>query len=211
MSGMEYTAFALRLTTIMVPVAVYFLLLGLLNSRRHPQVLTGRRDFLLLSAALGPVAILPALHFVGVSVLTVGAAAALATAAVLLLAPRGNTWVIYNVSSASARSAVARALDAMGGGEEDAEGFCLAQGSARIYLSSFPLLRNVTLRLEGGEKQLAARFESCMVQSLARMQVETSPMAAGLLLVAMAMIVAPLAVVAPRAAEIVRILTDLLP
>ena len=36
---------SMRIVTVVMPVAVYFLILGLLNSRRHPQLLTGRRDF----------------------------------------------------------------------------------------------------------------------------------------------------------------------
>jgi len=54
---------SLRVAAVVVPVAVYFLVLGLLNSRRHPQLLRARRDFLLLIAALCPLFVLPVLEW----------------------------------------------------------------------------------------------------------------------------------------------------
>ena len=44
----EQTALFLRLVTVLIPMGMYFLLLGLLNSHQHPQLLSGRRDFTLL-------------------------------------------------------------------------------------------------------------------------------------------------------------------
>ena len=49
-----------RVATVVVPVAVYFLILGLLNSRRRPQMLSGRLDFALMITALSPLFLVPA-------------------------------------------------------------------------------------------------------------------------------------------------------
>ncbi|MEI7838116.1 MAG: hypothetical protein WCK05_17070, partial [Planctomycetota bacterium] len=62
----EQTALFLRLVTILIPLGVYFLLLGVLNSRRHPQLLSGRRDFTLLLAAFSPMLLLPVLSALAV-------------------------------------------------------------------------------------------------------------------------------------------------
>jgi hypothetical protein len=200
---------SMRIVTVVVPVALYFLLLGLLNSRRRPQLLTGRQDFVLLVAALGPLFALPAVEVWGLPALV--AAAAAAAAAVVLLAPRGASWVIYNLPAARARDAVAEALDrAQLPARPVADGFDLAAGP-RVRLRRFSLLRNVSIRLTGAGREAAGRFEAALADVLGGVRVETSPMAVSLLLVATAMLVAPLALVAHRAGELVRLLTHLIP
>jgi hypothetical protein len=82
---------------------------------------------------------------------------------------------------------------------------------AVVDMSSFPVLRNVSLRLRGGDESLWRGFEEHLTSQLHEMESEPSPMAVSLLLVATAMIVAPLVFMIHQAPEIVRILTDLLP
>jgi len=212
MLGSEYIDIWARVTAVVVPVAVYFLLLGLLNSRRHPQLLTGRRDFALLVVALGPLFVLPALAALGPSLGSAALVVAAMATAVLLLAPGRGSWVVYNVPSAQGREAVARALGRLGlPAEPFAGGFRLGENGPVVQISDFPLLRNVTVRLRGGGPELARRFESALGGVLAEVHAETSPMAVSLLLVATAMLVTPLGMVAHRAGEIVRLLTGLLP
>ena len=106
--------FAIDLATVVVPVSLYFLILGLLNSRRHPQVLPGRLDFALLIGALSPLFAVPVLRMVGFSAFSVLAAVGAVACAILVLAPRGQTWVVYNASASEARRAVESALSALG-------------------------------------------------------------------------------------------------
>ena len=111
-----------------------------------------------------------------------------------------------------ARRHVARALTALGlDFAAGTDSFSVAGDQARIHLSGFPLLRNVSIRMEGGDKDLANRFHAVLSRRMARTPAEPTPMAVSLLLVATAMLVAPLALMAQRVPEIVRILTDLLP
>jgi len=211
MLSSEYLSMSLRTATVVVPVAVYFLILGLLNSRRRPQLLTGRADFAILVAALSPLFVLPALNYVGISLLTVSAAAAVLTAVILLLLPRGMVWVIYNISPQQARGAVERALRSIGIDSVRSEkGLQLGGGGGFVTISDFPLLRNVTIRLRGCGEEMAGRFAAALPQTLAPVRAETSPTAVALLLVATAMIVAPLAMMVHRVPEIVRLLNDLL-
>ena len=79
---------SLRVATMVVPVAIYFLVLGLLNSRSHPQLLTGRCDFSLLILALSPVFVLPVLNYFGATLLTVPLGIAAVFGCVVLLGPR---------------------------------------------------------------------------------------------------------------------------
>lgn len=211
MLGSENLSISVRIATVVVPVAVYFLILGLLNSRKHPQLISGRLDFALLIAVLSPLFVLPALNYVGISLWSVLAAVAAVAGGIMLVAPRGPTWVIYNMPAAHARQAIADALGALGLGCTPVEGdLHLADQRAVVHISSFTLLRNVSIRLRGGSEQLARRFEAALSQRLASVHAETTPTAIGLLLVATAMMVAPLTLMAHRVPEIVRILTDLL-
>lgn len=210
MLGTEYLSLPLRIATVAVPVAVYFLILGLLNSRKSPQLLTGRQDFCLLIIALSPLVLLPALNYLGFSLATgLGAVVGLA-GLIALLAPRGRTWVIYNLDLQLAPDLIARSLDAAGVDyRPTARGFDLGEGVG-LEVTALPILRNVSIRLTGGGRDVADRFEQALEKRLARLDAHASPMAVSLLLVATAMLVAPLALMAQRAPEIVRVLTDLL-
>ena len=201
---------SLRIAAVTAPVAIYFLVLGLLNSRRTPQVLTGRQDFILMIAALLPAILLPGLEWAGLSLgWSVGVTAVL-VAAIALVAPRGPNWVVYNLPLDQARDAVAETLRAMDlSFTRTEEGFSIDQPAAKVRLGGFALLRNVSIRLEG-DHDLARRFETQFARTLGASSAQTTPMAMALLLVATGMLVTPLALLAHRVPEIVRILTDLL-
>lgn len=202
----------LRIATVVVPVAIYFLVLGLLNSRRHPQLLTGREDFALLIIALSPIFALPIVGLVGLSLGSVAATIAVIVGAVLFLAPRGRRWVVYNLPPAEARQAVSKALGVLDvdfASEGDA--FEVCDTGATVRLSYFPLFRNVCLRVDGGDEKFASGFARALSDVLSAVGTETSPGALALLLTATAMLVAPLALMAHRVPELVRLLTDLLP
>ena len=211
MMGSEHLGLSLRIAAVVVPVAVYFLVLGLLNSRRHPQLLSGRLDFALLIAALSPLFVLPALGLAGITPASVFAAVAALALAVVLLAPRGRAWVIYNMPANEAREAIASALRSMGVAfKPAADVFHLMPDGATVHVGGFPLLRNVSVRLRGGSGRLTCQFQRALAANLGSVNAQTSPMAAGLLLVATGMIVAPLAFMVERVPEIVRLLTDIL-
>lgn len=206
----EHLSFAAQFAIVVVPVALYFLVLGLLNTRRSPQMLSGRQDFLLLLTALSPLLVLPALGLTGVRAESLLLVAGGLAGATVFLAPRGRHWVIYNLSLGEARRLLTDALaDAGLSGCSVSGGFEL-EGGGSVELTGFPLLRNVTIRLrcpagrgEAIERALAAR--------VGRVEAETNPLAVGMLLVATGMMVIPLALVADRVPELVRIVTDLLP
>jgi hypothetical protein len=207
----QHIAMGTRIATVVMPLGVYFLVLGLLNSRRSPQLLTGRRDFALLTAAFSPLFVIPLIEVLGLSPLSALLATGAVVGGTLLLGPRGNTWVVYNLPVGRASSAVADALTACGRDALPTDGgFAFGDAGESVRVAGFPLLRNVSIRLLSTDAALARTFEAELACRLERIRTESSPMAASMLLVATAMLVVPLTIAAHRAGEIVRILTDLL-
>jgi hypothetical protein len=210
MGSGQQLQFALRIATAVVPVAVYFLVLGLLNSRRHPQMLSARLDFGLLWTAMSPLFVVPALHVVGVSVASVLLAAIAIAAGAVSLAPRGHRWVVYNATPSQAHDAVAWALQAIHPGVRRVGGTLTApDGEFVVEVTEFPILRNVSICFRGPE-DLSKRFAEALGGTLTGMSAETAPSTVALLLVATGMLVAPLAMMANQAGQIARLLTGLL-
>ena len=207
--GIEQINVSLRIATVVAPIALYFFLLGYLNTRNRPQLLTGRQDFALLTIALSPLAISPLLHYLDGGALTLLTIATLVVLAILVFSPRGRTCVIYNLTCEQARSTIVETLARMGHSASiTPNGVDLKDGKI-VEVTTFPFLRNVTLRLLGGEDAFWMDFENRLHDRLRRVTTEPRPMAVSLLLVATAMIVAPLVLVVEHVPEIVRILTDM--
>jgi hypothetical protein len=208
---MELIDATFRVTTVVVPVALYFLLLGLLNTRRCPQLLSGRQDFALLTVALSPLVLQPAVTVFGGGAYPAIIAACAIAVAMWLFAPRGHQWVIYNLSQADARQLILAALDEVGLEARTECGHVVIDDTRRVELSNFPALRNVSLRCVGGDAETWNAFAHALHQRLTRREVEPRPMAVAFLLVATAMIIVPMVMVVHQGPEIVRMLTDLLP
>jgi hypothetical protein len=213
MLGSEQLATALRFGTVVVPLAMYFFVLGYLNTRSRPQCLTGRQDSALLVITLSPLALLPLVQFLGGGLLGLAVAAGLLGGAIWLLAPKTSSWVIYNLSPSQGRDLLLTICRQIDPAAElaDHHTLRLPGRKATLDLSVFPVLRNLTVRLDAGDQTIAAELDSRLAARLGTIQTEPVPMAVTLLLLATAMLVAPLAVIAPHSQEIVRILTDLLP
>lgn len=205
-----YENMMLQITLAAVPVALYFLVLGLLNSRQHPQLLSGRMDFTLLIMALAPLVVFPLLSHFGASLPTSAGVMIVLSALVLALSPQ-RTWVIYNIPGRDSVGILSKALSLLNL-EHEISGNCIDIPSrgVRLEVGSFAPLRNVTVRLKGGDEQIAQDIGLSIANVLSGIRVPTSNMAMSLLLVATAMMVAPLAMVAHRVPEIVRIIGDLL-
>jgi len=203
-------SFGVRITAVVVPVAVYFLVLGLLNSRRHPQLLSGRQDFSLLMSALGPIFVLLVVNYTGVSLWSVLGSTAAVAAAVALLAPRRRCWVIYNMPSDEAVDMITKVLRTAGLDPRRIGAGLRIRDDAFIEVGGFGFLRNVSVRLHGGDEDLAGRIGTGLSKHLKSVSAETSPAATAMLLVATAMLVLPLTFAAQHVPEMVRILTDLI-
>ena len=212
MIGSEQLSLTVQVAAVLGPVAAYFLLLGLLNSQPRPQLLSGRTDFILLNAAFFPLLSLPLLSLLGVSAWTVLGVVGAILAVAVVLAPRGvGNWVVYNISLPEALRAAERALMAMGQPfRRQGRKLLLAGSDVTLRLESLGLLRNVTVSAEGQcPDALARQFRTRLDTELGRIRTIPGPMAVTFLLLATAMLVAPLGLFADRAGEMVRIITDL--
>ncbi|GEM_PF-1061468 len=201
----------LQIAAVVAPVSLYFMVLGLLNTRSRPQMLPGRLDLAMLVAALSPLVVCPLMSWAGQSYLAMAAAVAGGVVAIWLLSPARASWVIYNITPVEAVDAVAKALERgdLPFKRRQGEQIFLLPGG-QVELGSFPLLRNVTIRMTGCDWRTVHIFEQALAGRIELLSAQTTPMAMAMLLVATTMLVAPLAMVAPRAVEIVRILTGLL-
>ncbi|MBC8373010.1 MAG: hypothetical protein ISS69_09320 [Phycisphaerae bacterium] len=207
--GSEYFGASVRVATVIVPVAGYFFILGLLNTRRRPQILTGRLDFSLLMLALCPGFVLPMLERFGLTPAGTVAAMGVLAAGVWMFGPGGRRWVVYNLSPGQADRVLRGAMDALGWQYRvTADGYCVEEHDVSLRVNCFWILHNVSVHLTGGSGELCRNFARELGAAVARTSARTQAMAVAMLLVAMGMLVAPLAMVAHRVPEIVRLLVD---
>ena len=203
--------YSIKLIMILAPIALYFLMLGLLNTRKCPQLLTGRQDFALLSVALSPIALGLAVQYLGVSTWVLLATASLIAVAIALLAPKTGNFVIYNLPMLQGRKILINELQKMGYSVSQTANYLdINSGQGRIEISNFPLLRNISFKLTGLNRAAWEKFESRLEKKISSIEAEPSPAAVSLLLTATAMIVAPAALLIQNTPEIVRLLSDLI-
>jgi len=102
------------------------------------------------------------------------------------------------------------ALEAMGWRYKPVGGgYRVTDLDVTVRVGGFSMLRNVSVRLAGGSKVLARKFAGQLARTLGRTEAQTHPMAVAMLLVATVMMVAPLALMARRVPELVRLLADI--
>ncbi|MEN6458667.1 MAG: hypothetical protein ABFC63_07025 [Thermoguttaceae bacterium] len=161
------------------PVAVYLLLLGMVNLRRRPVMMSGVRDAALLAVALsglvtvGPLRLLfpmeAAVRYSAYLWLVLLAPYAMCVVLwLLMLRPR---LVLYNMSADKLRPVLAEVA-----GQLDATarwaGDCLTLPAlgVQLYIESFASLGTVSLCSAGGNQNYAGwrRLESSLRSSLAR-------------------------------------------
>jgi len=147
----EYSDELLQVLLTVVPVAMYFLMLGLVNSQRRPYFVSGRRDFLILALVFSPVLIRPLWWLAAASWPIFAVVMMLGAALFWLVLPKESTsWVIYNVSNHQFHRVLERALRGLGvqwRWRHDRIEF--EDSSLEIAVSGFALLRNVTVYLKG--------------------------------------------------------------
>jgi len=141
----------LMLVGNVLPLSIYFLVLGLVNSHSRPYLTTSRADFIALTCALAPVLLWPVPAFArgGMIWLLVAGLAVAGALFVHLLLSMGHGLVIYNISEARAARLLEESLRALGlDGRWVDRTWESSEGDLRIHLRRFALLRNVTLHID---------------------------------------------------------------
>lgn len=185
----------LRLTIALLPIAMYGVLIGILNARRRPFVTTGGCDLATLGAALtGMVLIGPAELFRPEAAspefgrfywLFLLVAYWLAVwLAVLLLRPRLS---VYNISRAELRPVLAEAareVDAQARWAGDS--LALPTLGVQLHLECFEAMRHVSLASSGSAQDLDGwrRLSAAVYDKLEDLPVRPNPRSAGIFLLA---------------------------
>ena len=150
MDAPEQVVFLLQVIVNLAPIAVYVLVLGLVNSQAHPVLVNARSDFQILTLVFVPLLVWPMPFLVQTGlwwVLVVGVVV-VASGFRHLLPPRASGWVLYNVSEADGLAFVRDAIQARGWTTRRAgRSIDIPTAGIRLELASFGLLRNVTLRV----------------------------------------------------------------
>jgi hypothetical protein len=148
MDSQEQAIFLLKVMINIAPIAVYFLVLGLLNSQAQPRIVSGQRDFVVLTLVFVPMLVWPVPFLVANGfwwLLLIGLAAA-AGGFAALLPRRLSSWVMYNLSEQRCRRHLENALHRLQVDYELADGsYLISSHGLEIHISSFSVLRNVTL------------------------------------------------------------------
>jgi len=201
---------SMRVTLVVVPVALYFLVLGLFNSRQHPYMVRAQIDFALLAGAISPLLVIPVAGYFQWSPWAVVVIVGLLAAVGRLMAPRGHRWVIYNISRDRAMRLASRAMEDIASVHSRGDTLCSDGNDVRCRIRPLPLFRSVGVQLQAPRDVDAAAFERRMAELAHRVPAQTSPAVVSMLLVAMAMLVVPASLVARHTGQLVRILSDLL-
>jgi len=154
--------FVLKILLALGPLALYFLILGLVNSQARPCLVSTRTDFILLVLAFMPVIAIPVCLLAGRGLYAWASAAVFGVVVffVALMPRQSRRWVIYNCSPAQCRRLLLRACRRngwqAGWGEDDL--LKVDPVGLQVCVSSLPLLRSVTLHIQetGPEQQAAA-------------------------------------------------------
>jgi hypothetical protein len=168
------------------PVAVYLVVLGLVNLTPHPVVTTGGRDWLALGTAIGGFVVagpmelfLPetAAAYWGsfVWLLLIASYALLLVLIAMLLRPR---LVIYNVTVEQLRPALAEVAARLDPEVRWAgDSLTLPQVELRLHIEAAPLVKNVQLVAAGPGQNLAAwrQLETELATSLRQLPGQPNP------------------------------------
>lgn len=199
------------LTQIVLPVATYFLILGVLNTRKRPQMLTGLEDTVALCGAMSMFFWPVAIAWLGGQVFWGIILVAVLVSIGVFMTYRPRSWVIYNLPADQARQIVLDVLTDLGWAFEDTGSeIRLAHGES-ISFDGFAILRNVTIRLHGAPDSHGKVFASALSAKLGTIPAERSIPASVMLAVALAALVVLAGVLAPHGPEIVRQITEFLP
>ena len=202
---------SLSLAQVIAPVATYFLILGLLNSRPRPQMLTGLEDALVLWGAMSMFFWPTLTAWLGMKLFVSILAASGVLLGMLFLTCRAKSWVVYNLPAEDARQIVRQVLaDLQWSSRESKRDFRLPGGQC-ISFDGFALMRNVTIRLHGASADERQLFSRELAQRLSRTPAEVAVAASAMVMVAAGMLAVMATVMAPHAPEIARQVAEFLP
>ena len=189
----------LRLLVNLGPLALYFVVLGLVNSQRHPRLISARADFITLTVAFLPVLVWPVPFLVSQGWwLWLGGGLVCAIAMFRFLLPQVNAgWVVYHITREDAIGSLRRAVRRLGwNGTWTDDDVTLPAAGLALQWTAFPWLGSVSIhvrpldnkRIERDADRLRVELE----REFQRHALLPSPIGACLVLVGVALWILPL-------------------
>ncbi|TWT89047.1 hypothetical protein Mal64_25390 [Pseudobythopirellula maris] len=185
----------LRFAIAAVPLAAYLLLVGLVNMRRRPMLVTGANDLAALGAAASGLAFVGPIELFRPAAATEALGDAIwvtllvlywlwVSLGVMLARPR---LVVYNATSDELRPAVAEAVAQLDPTARWAgDSLVMPNLGIRLHLDGFDLMSNTSLVSSGGKQSLEgwAKLGKAMRRSLRSIETTPNPRSGGFLLAA---------------------------
>lgn len=188
-----------RMCVAFGPLAMYLLLLGLINLARRPFLVSGARDLAALGIGasglmiVGPIELLmpqqamrgltPYVWLVLLSMYGLSL-----TLVILLSRPR---LTIYNISPTAFRPVLAQAIDSLDpDGRWAGSSLVLPRLEIELHVESSSTMRNVSLVANGDDENLAGwrRLEAVLAAHLKPQEVRPNPWGVGLVMASLAMV-----------------------
>jgi hypothetical protein len=202
----------LKVILTIAPMAGYFLILGVVNSQACPRLVSGRRDFLVLTGTFLPIIFWP-LAAVADSFGWLMVAAILVLSGMLLrtmLPHPWKHWVVYNADASLASTALRQALDRLGW-EYEQEGeatYSLPRRQMKIEVAGVGLLNAVNLYIRTEAKDPAQAEVATLVEavsgSLGRYELLPSPAGLFLVLIGAGLMIVPMYMMTHHMRDIVQ-------
>lgn len=205
----------LMLVGNILPVAVYFLVLGLINSHAHPYLISSRSDFLALTSVMLPVLLWPVPDFVRGRMYGPLIAGLLLAAVVFyyMLPARDAGFVVYNISRSRCLKLLRQAIQSLGlSGRWQDNVWTSEDAAITIEMREFSLLHNVALHVdvEGDDaRSLVHGIEVQLGQRLQSVSQLPSTMGAGLVVVGVMLLILPMWMVGRHIDDIVDAMTHI--
>jgi hypothetical protein len=212
----EQVILVLKLALNIAPPALYFVILGLVNSQSRPHLISSRNDWLGLMVVFFPILLFPVLWLAAggyywAAVLTI----LLAGAGVYASLPKtGSGWVIYNCSRFQILKAMLTSLEECGLGYEidSSDVIRLPGAGIELRVSGFPLLKNTTISIYGeADPEIIQRLEVCLEARLNNVECVMNPSGPAMLIAGTSMLILPLLMMVRHMDAFVRVVSDLLP
>lgn len=188
----------LMLVACVAPVAIYFLTLGLVNSHARPYLVSSRSDFISLSIVLAPLLVLPVPLLAQAGLwwlLSLGVIALVGVFAWMLPSAEAG-FVVYNITRPRCTRLIKAVIADLGwAGHWHGRVWQSDDGSFRIHVRDFALLRNVTVHCEAATGNRADRTTALsneMQQRLCEVSQLPSTMGACLVVLGLGLMILPL-------------------
>ncbi len=212
----------LKLALNIAPPALYFVILGLVNSQSKPHLISSRNDWLALVCVFFPVVVYPSIVLAnwGYYMPALGIIAAIGIGLMISLPNPGTGWVIYNTSKSAVRKLITRTLDKHSieykiDAEDDL--IIIPREGLIIKMTYFAILRNVTVSLDKvGNKSITNSSVSDILENelsskIAFIESGLNVIGPAMLIAGSSMLILPLIMMIRHIDAFVRVVSDLLP